>query len=91
MFLVCCGLPQKYLGAINKFNERQHNEKISEYINVFVKPKIPEIIYLIQKLTEFNTNSRFNVNQALKWCSENKIFQKYFPIELVEINPKVDN
>ena len=90
LFLVCCGLPQEYLREIIFNDENQHNEKISEFIKLYVEPKIQEIQYLISRLTDFNIELRFEVNQAMKWCSDSKIYQKYIPAKLNEINLLVE-
>jgi serine/threonine protein kinase len=77
VFLVCCGLPETKLKFIDKTEEGEHNSKHSEYLEKYVVPKIPEIKELITNLTHFDAKKRFDIDQAMRWCANSKIFSHF--------------
>ena len=76
LIIVCCGLREKKLGTIDKDEEKEHNEKIDEFLKMFVAPKLPEIVELIRKMTQFERGKRYDMKDVWAYCEKFKIFEK---------------
>lgn len=85
MFLVCCGCSQEEIEFIDRYNEEEHDARLSKILNKIVTENFPDSKELISNLTQFDPKKRFTVEQAMRFCEEKNMFPK------PKINSSIEN
>lgn len=70
IFLVCFGVPLTELSLLNKKNDEIHDNKVMEFIQNYVIPKLPEYSDIISRLTKREKSQRINIDEALSICTK---------------------
>ena len=84
VFLICCGCLELDLKDIYRGNSNRHDNDVVERLKDFVKPRnISGLEELIKNLTLFDVSERFDIERAVKYCLERRLFEEVMCIKII--------